>query len=181
MVAQIFNDIAAFEIRVSWTSITTGYVNGVRFSVEDEIVTFPNHPTFNDDNVKPNTRNLVINLRRAVHLTPEFSDAKRESKSLYLNVQNGNFPGVYSVHNPLNGSLYDVVLNSTATYCNCKDNQFRNTECKHIRAVKRHIEKASQPPLKIPSWYQASKKPFYRVVTDISEAEIAQAKADLGW
>lgn len=138
MVAQIFTDITHFAIRVVWSDTTTGYVNGNKFAVVDGIVTFPNHPTFNKeyDSVKKPTRNLAINLGRAIALTPEFSDAKRESKSLNLEVTNGNFPGLFQVHNPLNGSIYNVVLHPNKTFCECPDHQFRKIECKHLKAVK---------------------------------------------
>lgn len=175
---HIFDDITHFEIRVSWVYTTTGYVNGNRFSVEDDYVIFPGHPTFNTSNKKA-TRDLVRALSFAVRHTPEYNDAKRESKSTGLIVQNGNFPGVYNVNNPLNGSIYNVVLHPNKTYCECADHNYRKLECKHIRAAKKHIEKAEDLK-KLANW-NYTKKPKYRVITDITDAEIAQAKADLGW
>ena len=140
MVAQIFTDIAKFEIRVSWHDATTGYVNGNKFEVIEGNVTFPGHPTFNRFDVKPNTRDLVLALAFAVRHTPEFSDEARESKSTQLIVVNGNFPGLFQVSNPLNGSIYNVVLHPNKTFCECPDHQYRSIECKHLRAVKGHIK-----------------------------------------
>ena len=158
MVAQIFskNSIARFEIRVVWHDITTGFVNGVRFAVVDGMVTFPNHPTFNKEYeaVKPSTRNLAINLGRAVALTPQFQAAKRESKATNLNVVNGNFPGLFQVTNPLSGSIYNVVLRPGKTFCECPDHQYRKLECKHIRVCLRYqpqIQPVAVPTL-MPSY-----------------------------
>lgn len=142
MVAQIFTDIAKFEIRVSWHDATTGYVNGNKFEVVEGNITFPGHPTFNRFDVRPNTRHLVLCLSHAVRKCSEFSDASRESKSTNLTVVNGNFPGLFQVSNPLNGSLYNVVLNENKTFCECPDHNYRKVECKHLRAVKNHIKQS---------------------------------------
>lgn len=180
---HIFDDIAHFEIRVVWNDKTSGYVNGVRFAIEDDNnVIFPGHPTFNRIDVKPRTRTLVLALAFAVRHTPEFADAKRFLKSSHLVVTNGNFPGVYSVTNPLNGSIYNVVLHPNKTYCECPDHQFRGVECKHIKAVK---AKQPQPtPTLMPSYngkaISAGRLKSIKA-SDITDEMIADAKASLGW
>jgi SWIM zinc finger len=179
----IFNDITATEIRVSWTSETTGYVSGYRFSVEDEQVVFPN------SDIDKTDRDLYRALGLAVRKCSEFTDAKRESKSNHLIVNNGNFPGLYNVNNPLNGSVYNVVLHPNKTFCECSDHQYRSVECKHIKAVKRHINKALEPKLKLRSvgngklpsagkLKSITEDEWYRQYT---QAQYAQAKADLGF
>lgn len=190
MVAQIFskNNIARFEIRVVWHDITTGFVNGIRFAVVDGIVTFPNHPTFNKEYeaVKPSTRNLAINLGRAVALTPQFQAAKRESKTVQLTVQNGNFPGLFNVTNPLSGSIYNVVLRPGKTFCECPDHQYRKLECKHLRAVKKHQQPQIQPvavPTLMPSYagkaFSSGRLKSIKA-SDISDEQLAMARASLG-
>lgn len=176
MVARIFTDITHFEIRVSWTSETQGYVNGVRFEVENEVVTFPNHPTFNNDDVKTSTRNLVIALRRAVHRTPEYQSAKRESRSNYLKVVKMS-GSKFEVRNHLNQSVYDVVMHAEYS-CTCPDHNFRKTECKHIKAVKKQVNKPE--PVMMPSWNGKALNPRLRVVGDISEAQLREARESLG-
>jgi hypothetical protein len=182
MVAQIFTDIKHFEIRVSWHDTTTGYVNGNRFQVEDNNVTFPGHPTFNNPSVKNKTRDLALALAFAVRHTPEFTEAKRESKSLNLEVTNGNFPGLFQVHNPLNGSIYNVVLHPNKTYCECPDHQYRSIECKHLKAVK-----SKQPkPTPIPVMTSYAGKAFSSgrlksiKASDISDEQLDIARASLG-
>ena len=188
MVAQIFskNSIARFEIRVVWHDITTGFVNGVRFAVVDGMVTFPNHPTFNKEYeaVKPSTRNLAINLGRAVALTPQFQAAKRESKATNLNVVNGNFRGLFQVTNPLSGSIYNVVLRPGKTFCECPDHQYRKIECKHIKAVKKHQPKPETNLTLMPS-YAGKARSAGRIKSnpdlDITEEQyLAISRASLG-
>lgn len=182
MVAQIFTDIKHFEIRVSWHDTTTGYVNGNRFQVEDNNVTFPGHPTFNNPSVKNKTRDLALALAFAVRHTPEFQTASRESKSTGLIVQNGNFPGVYNVTNPLNGSIYNVVLHPNKTYCECPDHNYRKVECKHIKAVK-----SKQPqPKAVPVMTSYAGKAFssgrLKAIksSEISDEQLAIARASIG-
>lgn len=182
MVAQIFTDIADFEIRVSWHDATTGYVSGVKFQIEDDNVIFPGHPTFN--NPSADDREISLALAFAVRHTPEFDDAKRFLKSTNLVVVNGNFPGVYSVNNPLNGSIYNVVLHPNKTYCECPDHQYRHIECKHIKAVKRHVEPAEKTPILMPSYHgKAISAGRLQPIksSEITDEMIADAKASLGW
>jgi hypothetical protein len=136
MVAQIFTDIAETEIRVSWCHTATGYVSGHKFEVRNTIVCFSEG---NPDNAK--------NLRTAVERCPEYFDAKREGAAKNMIVQNGNFPGLFQVSNPLNGSIYNVVMHPNKTYCECADHNYRKVECKHIKVVKLHIDNQSHPPL----------------------------------
>lgn len=182
MVAQIFTDIKHFEIRVSWHDTTTGYVNGNRFQVEDNNVTFPGHPTFNNPSVKNKTRDLALALAFAVRHTPEFTEAKRESKSLNLEVTNGNFPGLFQVHNPLNGSIYNVVLHPNKTYCECPDHQYRSIECKHLKAVKSKQPKPT--PIPVMSSYAGKAFSAGRLKSikssDISDEQLDIARASLG-
>lgn len=178
MVAQIFTDIISIEIRVSWSSLTTGYACGHWFEVENEEVTFPR------SDIDKTDRDLFRALQLAIRKCPEFTDAKRESKSSHLVVNNGNFPGVYVVNNPLNGSVYNVVIGEQKTVCECPDHQFRNIECKHIKAVLKHQQKASQPPLKLHSW-GTGKLPSVgklKAVHDyeISDEQLQTARESLG-
>lgn len=178
MVAQIFHDIIDVEIRVSWCYATTGYVNGYKFEVDNEQIIFPG------SDIDKTDRDLYRALQFAIRKTPEFTDAKRESKSNHLVVNNGNFPGVYNVFNPLNGNIYNVVLHPNKTYCECADHQYRSVECKHIKAVKKHINKALEPKLKLRSW-NIGKLPSMGKIKAITEDEwytqYQQAKADLGF
>lgn len=128
---HIFTDIASTEIRVSWCDVTTGYVAGHKFEIRNTIVCF-NEGT--PDNAK--------DLRTAVERCPEYGDAKRECLAENMIVQNGNFPGLFQVTNPLNGSIYNVVLHPNKTFCECPDHQYRSIECKHIKAVKNLKPKA---------------------------------------
>jgi hypothetical protein len=136
MVAQVFpkGNITDYEIRVSWCDVTTGYVSGHKFEIRNTIVCFDNETP---DNAK--------NLRTAVERCPEYGDAKREGTAKNMIVQNGNFPGVYQVTNPLNGNIYNVVMHPNKTFCECPDHQYRGVECKHLRAVQHHIERQQQP------------------------------------
>ncbi|WP_072717331.1 SWIM zinc finger family protein [Planktothrix tepida] len=175
---SIFNDITATEIRVSWVSATAGYVSGYKFEVDNEQVTFPG------SDIDTTDRDLYRALGMAVRKTPEFTDAKRESKSNHLTVTNGNFPGVYSVFNPLNSSVYHVIIHPNKTFCECADHQYRNIQCKHIKAVKKHIEKALEPKLKLRSW-NIGKLPSVGKIKAISESQItdemiSNARASLG-
>lgn len=133
MVAQIFpkGNITDYEIRVSWCDVTTGYVSGHKFEIRNTIVCFDNETP---DNAK--------NLRTAVERCLEYGDAKREGTAKNMIVQNGNFPGVYQVTNPLNGNIYNVVMHPNKTFCECPDHQYRKVECKHLRAVKGHIKQS---------------------------------------
>lgn len=183
MVAQVFNNIAHSEIRVSWHDKTTGYVNGNKFEVVEGNITYPNHPTFNRSDVRPNTRHLVLCLSHAVRKCSEFSDASRESKSTNLTVVNGNFPGLFQVTNPLNGNIYNVVLNPEKTYCECPDHQYRGVECKHLRAVKKHQPTQKTIPTLMPS-YAGKARSQGRIKSnpgmDITDEQLANARASLG-
>lgn len=187
MVAQIFTDITHFEVRVVWHDKTTGFVNGNRFSITDGDVEFTNHQTFNNPKAPKRTRELSLALAFAVRKTPEFTEAKRESKAVELIVQNGNFPGLFQVHNPLNGSLYNVVLHPNKTYCECPDHQYRGVECKHIKAVKAKQPKPQAVPTLMPS-YAGKARSQGRIKAapdlDISEAQYQEslntARASLG-
>ena len=182
MVAQIFTDITTFEIRVVWHDATTGYVSGHKFQIEDDNVIFPGHPTFN--NPMADDREISLALAFAVRHTPEFADAKRFLKSTHLVVTNGNFPGVYQVNNPLNGSIYNVVLHPNKTYCECPDHQYRSVECKHIKAVKKHVKPTEKTSTLMYAFNgKAVGTRRIKAVRDyeITDAMIADAKASLGW
>ena len=179
-----FTDIAKFEIRVSWVNNTTGYVNGNRFSIVDGDIEFTNHPTFNNPSAPKTTRQLSLALAYAVRHTPEFQTASRESKAVKLEVVNGSFPGVFQVHNPLNGSLYNVVLHPGKTFCECPDHQFRGVECKHIRAVKSK-QPQTQPIPTLMQGYAGKARSQGRIKSnpdlDITEEQyLAISRASLG-
>lgn len=176
MVAQIFTDIIETEIRVVWHEKTAGYVSGLWFEIDNEQVIFPN------SDIDQTDRDLYRALQIAIRRTPEFKEAKRESKSFHLIVTDGYFPGVYSVRNPLNGNIYNAVIHPDKTFCECADHQTRRSECKHLKAVKRHIQKALEPKLKLRNWTGKQSAGKLRAITeDEWYAQYTQAKADLGF
>lgn len=178
MVAQIFHDIIDVEIRVVWHDATTGYTNGFLFEVDNEQIIFPG------SDIDKTDRDLYRALQFAVRKTPEFTDAKRESKSNHLTVTNGNFPGVYSVFNPLNSSVYHVIIHPNKTFCECADHQYRNIQCKHIKAVKKYIEKALEPKLKLRVWGNGKLPSAGKLKAihdyEITDEMISNARASLG-
>ncbi len=178
MVARVFTNIAHFEIRVSWIDKTRGYVNGLRFTIENEEVTFPGHPTFHSSPSKKASSNLYRSLIIAVRRTPEFQESKRESKSNFIKVIKLSGER-YEVRNSLNpNSVYEVVTNSSYT-CSCPDHTFRKVECKHIKAVKRDVNKPTTPLMTV--YNGKALNPRLRVVSDLTESQITTAKASLGW
>lgn len=170
MVARIFTDIIETEIRVSWMTVTTGYVSGIWFEIEDEDVNFPK------SDIDKTDRDLYRALGIAVRRTPEYQASKRESKSNFIKVIKLSGDR-YEVRNHLNlNSIYEVVMNSSYT-CSCPDHQYRHTECKHIKAVKRESEKT---PVAFTSFNGKALTPRLRIVSDVTDAQIREARESLG-
>ena len=168
-----------FEIKVVWTSALEGYVNGLRFYISNTVILF--RSGFKSGKKKSFDR--LNQFRRAITATPEYEEAKRECKAEDMIVHQGKNPDCYHVLNPLNGKLYDVVMHGEG-FCSCPDHTYRETRCKHIRAVENHLKFNSAPTL-LPSFAGRSirmgGRSGLKVVSESSvELTPTEAKASIG-
>lgn len=140
MTAIIFNK--EFEIRVVWTGILTGYVNGLKFTVNTRGIQLNNYSS--NSTTQYNTKQLN-QIKYSITETSQYKEALREAKANEL-IVNRIINNDFRVFNPSNQHEYKVFLNEDKTdaVCSCDDYYFRSLKCKHIRATLNYCENLSK-------------------------------------